>query len=747
MRTPYALGTEGHIFTDGAIEKDYAKKIEAQLAQLPQGTSKIIHHIRSAGGSVYGGYEGYLALKKMGLPIKTIIEGQAQSIATFIACAGNEIEMMEPGTYMIHNPYFPEGVAGNADDLEKASTELRQIQEEMAKAYSVTTKLPIETIKAMMAKETRMNPRQAKEKGFITAVITPNGQVLAEDLKDIKNEIINTIMGFFNKRTAVANGPTAKDFAVKTGGMLSVNADTITQGAQALFNGQPAEGSYPLEDGTVVVCAGGVVTAIQPVQAMQPQQPAQPNQTFTPQQMAEQLAKMQAELAAIKAEKEQKAKAEEAARLAEEAAKVAAEAKTKDEELAKAKAEIEELKKATMGNQNSAVAAATSYRQAPQAAEVEATRQFLYYNGFEYLTRNPNSPMYNFKPNEALMLSALETNFSYTWPGQLTTEVFYKPQIMPISLADFFTIDQGIKDRKRYNLVDRLDKILKPYGGCARSFTGSVNITDTMLQTKEFQVGLEWCKDDFTDQLTGVYNNLASEWLKTGNRSFDPSGTPIFTIIDKLAAEALARDVMRRVFFAAGNSSDDDYNQIDGFWDRVIDSSGNSNYCVIRANSPVFGGTALGIGTLAAGAALTALEAVYARSKNVLKNMPNKKFWVTRSIWDNLYNSYIGSGAVTEQQFKNLTSGLENLTYKGIPVIPVDLWDQFLEESDNPLTGVTRHLIALTVKENHILGVENSADLNKIEGWYERKDRKYYFEGDMKFGYQYLHCDLTTIAY
>jgi len=155
---------------------------------------------------------------------------------------------------------------------------------------------------------------------------------------------------------------------------------------------------------------------------------------------------------------------------------------------------------------------------------------------------------------------------------------------------------------------------------------------------------------------------------------------------------------------------------------------------------------------------LTALESAYANSNILLKDWDNiyaqfggqvqkPVFWVTRSVWDNYYNSLIGTGAVTEQAFENLQKGIQTLTYKGYPVRPVSLWDQFLAESDNPLTGTTRHLIAFTTRDNHILGVENGADLNKIDGWYERKDRKYYFEGNMKMGYNYLHCDLQTIVY
>lgn len=739
---PYAeaQGTEWHIVTNGSIGPDYAKEISAQLAQRPAGTTKIIHHLTSGGGDVYGGYEAYNVLQKLGLPIKTIIEGQAQSMATFVALAGEEVEMMDPGTFMIHDPYFSNGVSGRSEDLAKAAKELTDIKETMANRYAVKMGKTVDEAREMMRVETRFTPIQAKQMGLVDQVITPRGGILAaEEKENFLNEITEKIMGLFKSR-AVANTPTAKDFAVKSGGMLSVAGDSLAPGLQATFNGAPAEGSYTLSDGTQVQVAAGNITAVVPPV----QQAAAPNQ-------GDQLAALQAKIAALEAASAEKAKTETAAA---EAAKKAEDEKVHAEKLAAAEAKIKQLEAVAAGNQNAAPQAAAAQRVpsgtrvAPVAADMEATKAFLYANGFEYLSRDPNSPMYGFNPGP-VALSALETNFSYTWPGQLTTEIFYKPQITAPSLADIFTIDQGIKDRKRYNLVDKLDKILKPYGGCARSFTGSVNITDTIVQTKEFQVGLEWCKDDFTDQLTGVYNILASEWLKTGNRSFDPTGTPIFSVIDRLASEALARDVFRRASFAAGNSSDDDYNQIDGLWDRLIDSSGQSNYCVIRANSSVYGGTALGTGTLAAGAALTALEAVYIRSAQVLKNMPGKKFYVTRSIWDNYYNSLI-SGVVTgatEASFENLQKGLTTLTYKGIPVIPIDLWDQFLTESDNPLFAVTRHLVLLTVKENHILGVENTSDLNKLEGWYERKDRKFYMEGDMKFGYNYLHCDLSTIAY
>lgn len=342
------------------------------------------------------------------------------------------------------------------------------------------------------------------------------------------------------------------------------------------------------------------------------------------------------------------------------------------------------------------------------------------------------------------MASALETNFTYTYPGILTTEVFFKPVEDSPAISDLAIIDQGISYKKQYNVLPQLSKILKPYAGCTPSYDGTSEITNKTLETKEFEANLSWCKDDFTNQLTNSYNYLAQEMLKSGNSSFDPSGTPVATMINRLIEEALRQDVFRRICFADTASASADFDTIDGIWTQLVGDAGTaSTYCVKKAS------VSLGTAALSSGEALTALEAVYIESTNLLKAVPSNKkaFYVTGSVWDNYFNSLAANGAVTEQAFSNLVKGVSSLTYKGIPIVPIRIWDTMLEDADNPLNATTRHLILYTTKDNHIVGVENSGDLNKIDGYYDRTLRKYLFSSDMKFGYMYLHCDLQTIAY
>lgn len=750
---------KGHIFIDDVITPDTLAYVKAKLQEY-QAVPEIDLHIQSAGGSVYDGYKIYHELKKSGKKITSIVEGEAQSMATFIALAGDVVKICNPSVFMIHNPRFM-GLSKDqvtAEDLEQGASELRNIEYDMAHAYSAKTGMPVEQIQEMMRKETKMNARQAVTMKFADVLLgsylqaVALGQTTKNPMKkeetNFLKETFKSISKVFASAAEAGAMPTAVSLETDKGMLMVDSEDGEFEGKMATIDGQPANGTYALKDGRSITCENGIVKSVQQAAAAAPT-PAPiaplPAPAPPPMQTADQkLAEAQAKIELL-----------EQAKAAAEAGRVAAEQKVAAGAVAlgEVKKEIEKIKTTTIGDDAPpAVMIPAGPQAAGKAAQRERTLNFLAEHMpwvFQYY-KDDEIKKYASGPN---MVSILETNFNYTYPGILTTDIFYKPSLGGPALTELFTIDQGIKSHKQYNLVNPISKILKPYTGCDRVFNSNrAFITNTTVRTKEFQVNESWCKDDFTGYLTGAYNFLAQEWLKTGIDSFDPSGTPIDRVIDNVLSNALRIDVFRRASFAAGNSSDDDYNQFDGLWDRLIDSSGASNYCVVRA------GSALGTGTLAAGAALTALEAVYAGSNILLKDWENiygqfsgaiakPTFWVTRSVWDNYYNSLIGTGAVTEQAFENLQKGLTTLTYKGFPVRPIGLWDQFLAESDNPLFATTRHLILFTTKDNHILGVEQGSDLNKIEGWYERKDRKFYYEADLKMGYNYLHCDLQTIAY
>lgn len=756
---------EGHIWIDTVIDADTYESVKAQLSQL-QAVDEIVLHIASPGGSVRQGNKIYHLLKNSGKTIKPLVEGEASSMASYLALMGPS-KICNPSTFMIHLPQNE--VAGTAEDLIQGANELLTIGEEMAQAYAAKTGLPIDRIKEMMKVETRMNAQQAKELGFIDEVIGSFAEAVALGItikkpmeqkeKKSKFDKVITMLGELTGITVAA--PKAIDLKTKDGKMLNVQSeDGALPGKPATIDGQPANGTYMLEDGRSITCENGIVMSVQEaaaaVAAPVTTQPATatvvPPVTATAEQI---LAAKDKELQELKAMKEASDKAKaEAEKSALEAKEAQANALKKVADVQK---ELVALSQEPAGNQEPPMRGITNGPAAIGALTTDekkaiyASRTWMVQNhpSWErrYKGKFPDGTTWDsYRMGGPNAVSILETNFNYAYNGVLTDEIFYKPTLSGPALSDLFMIDTDASDKKRYNLLLPLSKILQPYTGCGGTPAGNrVQITNTTLQLKPFQMYESWCKDDFTGQLSGLFNYLAEIWLKTGNNSFDPAGTPIDRIITDVLKDALRRDVFRRASFAAGNSSDSDYNQIDGLWDRLIDSSGASNYCVVRS------GSALGLAALSDGQSNTILTGLWENSNLLLKEygIDNGKavIWVTRSIWDNYYKYLVGVGAVTEQAYSNYISGLNTLTFRGIPVKPVSLWDSFLQESDNPLFAVTRHLALLTVKDNHILGVENTSDLERIDSWFEQKDQKRYYRSNMTFGYQYLHCDLQTIAY
>lgn len=747
---------DGHIFIDDEITPATLAYVKQRIAESVN-APKLTVHIQSPGGSVYAGYNIYHALKASGKPIECIVEGEAQSMATFIALAASpgQLKICNPSIWMIHMP--SSGIQGTADDHESGASELRNIENDMVMAYAAKTGLPDMQIREMMRKTTTLNATQAGQMKFVDQVLGTYLTAAAMGRTKHKMKKDNIFEAGLKKlvhmigaaEEIVSVSAPDGEYKSKEGRATIVKDGAIIAGPTAL---DVPDGDYTGPNGVVITVTGGIITnVVMPTDTAAPAPiPAPTAPTPVQQPSPTPIQAAPDEITALKT------------KLAEmEAAKAEAETKLSSQTtaLGEIKKEVAKMKAQPVGDQDEPSMGITPLKHPvgmsgvhdARMHNIKMSKQFIIQN-MNWLERYYPAGYFDDVKSSPSMTSIIETNFNFTYPGILTTDLFYKPTLSSPALSDLFTIDQGISFQKRYNLIPGLSKVIKPYTGCGAANTNGSRdlIGNTTLTTKEFRMQESWCKDDFTQQLTGIYNHLAQEWLKTGERSFDPAGTPIDGIIQEVLTDAMRRDLFIRATMAAGNSSSADFNQIDGLWDRLIDSSGASNYCVVKAS-----GTTLGNTTPSAANATAALEAVYIQSNDLLKEQMDKAtYWVTGSVYDAYVNQLIGTGNVSQAQYEALIKGTGgnttwggNLTYKGIPIKPVRLWDQSLADSNNPLFGVTKNLILLTVKPNHMLGVESSADLNKIESWYEMKDSKRYYRSDFKIGYQYLHCDLQTIAY
>lgn len=132
------LLSENTIFLTGAICRENCNEIIKQLLYLntKSDVDELCLFIDSDGGSVQAGFALYDVIQMMSKPIRTIILGQACSMAAiiFLAAENNRRFMLPNSRIMIHDPSFSEGhdIAGKKpheiqselDDLNKCRTKL-----------------------------------------------------------------------------------------------------------------------------------------------------------------------------------------------------------------------------------------------------------------------------------------------------------------------------------------------------------------------------------------------------------------------------------------------------------------------------------------------------------------------------------------------------------------------------------------------------------------------------------------------
>jgi len=246
------------------------------------------------------------AVKKTGKIITSCNSGNVCSAASkmfTLAPKGQRYFHPEKGMFLIHNPWGE--VEGDASELAQASKKLKSIESEYAAWYAEATGSDIGIIEAFMKENKPLTPDQIEQLGF-AEIIQPVIKAVAKlklNTNEMDNkEVIEKLNGFekaLQKFMAMFK-PKAIMIADATGKELEfpelTDPSEIAVGVKVNVGGAPAEGEFPQADGTVFVCAAGVLTEIKPAAADPMQEMMDENKA-----LKEQLAAAQASIVAAEA--------------------------------------------------------------------------------------------------------------------------------------------------------------------------------------------------------------------------------------------------------------------------------------------------------------------------------------------------------------------------------------------------------------------------------------------------------------
>lgn len=141
------------------------------------GTDPIRVSIHSEGGSVFEGFAIYDAFVNYSGPKTLSVETTAFSIASFIAMAFDDIEMSPNAYLMLHNPRV--NIEGDDDELSSKAELIGQLKTNMIEAYAKRSGKTIDEIKAILKTETYYNATAAVANGFANRITSKPVQARA----------------------------------------------------------------------------------------------------------------------------------------------------------------------------------------------------------------------------------------------------------------------------------------------------------------------------------------------------------------------------------------------------------------------------------------------------------------------------------------------------------------------------------------------------------------------------------------
>lgn len=164
-----ADGDEATIYLYDAIDPWYGINAQDFVKEINGLKAKTIHlRINSPGGSVFDARAIHTALVQHPAKIVSHIDGVAASAASFIALAGEEVEISEGAFFMIHKAW---GLAiGNSDDMLAFAELLEKADASIVTDYQRKSGQSQEKIIDWMKEETWFTAKEALDAGFVDRI-------------------------------------------------------------------------------------------------------------------------------------------------------------------------------------------------------------------------------------------------------------------------------------------------------------------------------------------------------------------------------------------------------------------------------------------------------------------------------------------------------------------------------------------------------------------------------------------------
>jgi hypothetical protein len=296
----------------------------------------------------------------------------------------------------------------------------------------------------------------------------------------------------------------------------------------------------------------------------------------------------------------------------------------------------------------------------------------------------------------------------------------------------------------------------KAVTGCTPNEISGVALTEKKWSPIKEDFRLKHCSAEVNvqDKLINQYVKLNPDFYSVIEGSQSTVGSFLVMKIE----EGFRENLLRKVWFNSktaavlpgGNitiGTDLGYfNTLDGLFVQIFTAIPTTSkyYTPIAKNL----GATYALQALASGDAMATLKSVYNKADKRMRNTAGVTFKVTSSIFDGylndleaLQNAGAGNTMINE-------NGQLTLTYRGIPLEVMDIWDRTIDQYYNNGTKWDKpHRIVMTVSSNIPIGTPSTDDFGTVDAFYDKVTKQNYIDGIYGLDVLLLETYMTSVAY
>lgn len=356
------------------------------------------------------------------------------------------------------------------------------------------------------------------------------------------------------------------------------------------------------------------------------------------------------------------------------------------------------------------------------------------------------------------MASEITSSFAFNreelkdWSKVINELTFGDP-----TLNELHDIEQGIKYNQQIVFAGRMGLMGKTVKGCTPNAVAGVALTEKTWTPVDMDFRLEHCSADVNAQ-----DKLIRQMAKMNPDFYnviEGSNNVVGNFLVAKVVEGFNENLIRQAWFSDTAAAlttgggvfkvgtDLDYfNSLNGLFKQIFTEipTTDAKYVAIAKNA----GASYSAQALASGDAIATLKAMYAKADSRLLDSGSAKFYVTRTIWDgylndleSIQNSGVGNTMINE-------NGQVSLTYRGIPVVKIEVWDRVIAAyQDNGTKWNLPHRAVLSTPMNLKIGTLATDDFGTLDAFYDQYHKVNVIDGVYTIDAKHLEKYMTVAAY